>query len=384
MISSSTSASNDAAGRVTVLAAPADAPDEWREVCGRSSDRVLAVLGPAPAARLGEGGSLPGWGSVTTITDVVLLDAPDDRARSSAVAARIAPRRLHHVRTPHLGDDTARLSRRVSGAALGLVLSGGGARGFAHIGVLAELAELGFTVDRFGGCSMGALIAAMAARGRSPDEIRTGCRAEFVARSPLNDYTVPRVALIRGRKAEAMLGRLLGHGVIEQLAVPFFAISTDLTSGDAVVHRTGSLLHAVGVSTSLPGLIPPTVADGRVLVDGGLVNNLPVDVMVADGEGPVIAVDVSGEPFRRRRGRRARPSIVETLAGATVAGGRARADANRGLADCVLLPDTGGIGLLDFRRLDEAVEAGRRAVLEATARGDLDALRRPPGLTPGA
>src|SRR4029453_7342496 len=207
--------------------------------------------------------------------------------------AAVSPR-THHVVPAGSGfaDGVARVARRLTGRSLGIVLSGGGARGFAHIGALGALADARFEIDRLGGCSMGSLIAALAASGAGSEEIADSCRAELVRCSPFTDYTLPRVALIRSRKAGAMLERLFGTTLVEELERPLFPASADLLSSRLVVHRRGTVVYAVGASMSIPGVAPPVRRAGRLLVDGGVLNNLPVDHMAETGEGPVVAVDV--------------------------------------------------------------------------------------------
>jgi predicted acylesterase/phospholipase RssA len=263
--------------------------------------------------------------------------------------------------------EAARLARRLAGRAVGVVLSGGGARGLAHIGVLEALSEAGVVVDRVGGCSMGALVGAQFALGRDPVEIRERCRAELVERNPLGDYTVPRIALTRGRRGRAMLERLLGEARIEDLPRDFFCVSSDLVAGTLAVHREGRLADAVAASVALPGIVPPVRLGGRVLVDGGVLDNLPVGEMAAAGEGPVIAVDVTA-----RYDPSARAGIRETLLRTLVLGSSDTSAAAQAHADLVVEPDVAGIGMLDFARLDDLVQRGREG-----ARWALNAA--PPG-----
>ena len=144
------------------------------------------------------------------------------------------------------------------------------------------------------------------------------CRRELAQRAPFSDYTIPRHSLIRARRAASMLRRLFGELALEQLARPLYTVSADLLSSRMVVHRTGSIVDTVGASMAIPGLAPPVSRESQLLVDGGVLNNLPVDVMVADESGPVIAVDV----MRRLDAADVDvaqgpllPTIVETLAG---------------------------------------------------------------------
>ena len=270
----------------------------------------------------------------------------------------------------------SRLARRLVGRALGVVLSGGGARGYAHIGAIEALQDGGFVVDRIGGCSIGSFIGGMHAYGATTAEIREACRSELVQRSPFNDYTLPRVSLIRSRKAARMFDRVFGDRIMEELAIPFFTVSADLLASRTIVHRTGPVYEAVGASMSIPGLAPPLSRPGRLLVDGGVLNNLPVDVMVEDDEGPIVAVDV----IRKLEDVDEKispplPSIMETLSRATVLGSVERAERNRRLADLVVTPDVQDVALREFAALDRAADAGREAMRIALEQGGADGLR---------
>jgi predicted acylesterase/phospholipase RssA len=242
--------------------------------------------------------------------------------------------------------------------------------------VLEVLTDAGVIIDRVGGCSMGAFIGAQFAAGCSLGEIRETCQRELVARNPFRDVTVPRVALIKGRNARSMLARTFADDNIEELPLDYFCVSADLVTADVVVHRRGLVAEAVAASMSMPGIAPPIADKGRLLIDGGVLDNLPVDVMAATGEGPVIAVDVMG------RGRDARfaglpsssrrlPGIVDTLARATVLGSWRFAAANRVLATAIVTPAVSDIALLDFSQLDHAIEQGRRAAHAALDTGVL-------------
>jgi NTE family protein len=199
---------------------------------------------------------------------------------------------VYHVDAGQAADFT-RLARALTGASVGLVLGGGGARGFAHLGVLRALAEAGVSIDWVGGTSIGAIIAALVARGFAPDEALACCKEHFAA---LRDPTLPVVALLAGRRIRAKLERVFGAVAIEDLALPYLCVSTNLSRAGQTVHERGALVHAIRASIALPGVLPPVSVGEDLHVDGGLVNNLPIDVMVAKPEiGAVIAVDVSAE-----------------------------------------------------------------------------------------
>src|SRR5262249_17605392 len=134
----------------------------------------------------------------------------------------------HHVRSGNIAD-IQRLSRFIAGRAVGIVLAGGGARGFAHIGILKALMESGVPFDHLGGTSMGAIIAAGMAAEWTIEELTERVRAAFVEVNPLSDYTLPLIALVRGKKVSNLLRENFGDVRIEELPKPFFCVSSDLT-----------------------------------------------------------------------------------------------------------------------------------------------------------
>ena len=328
----------------------------WADFCRRQADRVIAVVDPARPPQ--------GW--------VTSAGRPVEFAFTSAQGLQ---RWLDacHPRTHYLcrgtSDDAARMTRRVGRRAVGLVLSGGGARALAHIGVLRALESAGVVVDRVGGTSMGAALAGLIAMGRSPSDLERTARRELVERNPFRDYTVPRHSLVRAERARAMLERMFGSTRIEELARPMYCVSCDLVGAREVVHRTGLLSDAVGNSMRMPGVAPPRRDNDRLLVDGGVLNNLPVDVMAADDEGPVIAVDVAGH-FAHQSGRL--PTLVETISRAMVLGSRRKAADSASLAQLSITPRLDNIRLFDFARLDEIVRLGQDAAEKALAAGQFE------------
>jgi NTE family protein len=278
----------------------------------------------------------------------------------------------HHLRAGETGD-VRRLARFVAGRAVGLVLAGGGARGYAHIGVIKALMDAGVPFDHLGGTSMGAVIAAGLAAEWSYDELVTRMRDAFVERNPLSDFTLPLIALLRGKKVSQRLREHFGDIRIEELPKPFFCVSSDLTTGRIVVHRTGLLWRALRASVALPGILPPVTHDGHLLVDGGVMNNLPVDVMAAEARGPIIASDVTGEVdfyvkdsrygerpiwwllWQRMRGS---PSIVSILMRSGTVGSEAQRRVVREQADLLFEPPLPEIGLRDWHKLDQAIAEG--------------------------
>jgi NTE family protein len=354
--------------------------ESWPRFCLRQADRI--VLATA-------GGPIPEW--VCTRPDrlvgrdLAIVGAPRAPALEPWLTA-LRPRARHPVRAYHRSSTIDRMARRLAGRSVGLALSGGGARAFVHLGVLLALHEAGIPVDRVGGTSMGAFIGAQVAMGRHPEQMVETCRRVWVDRRQLDDYTVPRVSLIRARKIRATLERLYGGRSIEELDRDFFAISADLLGAGTVVHRQGPVFAAVGASMSLPVLAPPVVSDGRLLIDGGVLNNLPVDVMVETGEGPVIGVDARGRrPAPLPTTRRARtgsrltagvrtwvhgsdvplPHMLELIGAAMTLCSWRTSEEHAEQADLLIAPRMDEIDMFQFDALDDLVERGRRATLEA-------------------
>jgi predicted acylesterase/phospholipase RssA len=320
----------------------------------------LAGFGPVSALRAAEAGPPDRWPGALDAAEgrggQVLLVAIDGEDAWEAFCRRQADRIVEAGERPL---DVAALGRRLTGRAVGVVLSGGGARGLAHIGVLAGLLDAGVTIDRVGGCSMGALVGAQLALGRDPRQLRAWAQAELVERNPLGDYTVPRVALTRGRRGRAMLERTFGAARIEEMDREFFCVSADLVSARLVVHRDGPAVDALAASVALPGIVPPSAAGEQLLVDGGVLDNLPVAEMAAAGEGPVIAIDVTARFAPPPPG--VRMGIRDVLLRTLTLGASDTAEAAQRHADLVIEPDVSGVGMLDFSRLDDLVARGREA-----------------------
>jgi predicted acylesterase/phospholipase RssA/CRP-like cAMP-binding protein len=374
------------APRVLMLTRDPAATDPWTAFCLRQADRVLLVTGADTQPR-----PVPGLSGCD-----VVMPAPVRGAVAREWKRALEARAVHAVGRGS-ADGVQRLARRLAGRSVGVVLSSGGARGLAHIGVLEELVEAGIEVDRVGGSSMGAFVGAMFAMGLSPAGIRARCHEELVVRRPLGDYAVPVTSLVRGGRARAMLARTFGpEPAIEELQRDFYCMSCDLVTGEPVVHRSGPVAQAVGASMCLPGIFAPIQQAGKLLVDGGVLDSLPVGPMAATVEGPIVAVDVGRRFGRSARtpGRSARiaarwaaartgvpgdgeppqlPTIKETLARSLVLGSIETAKASRRRADVVVEPDTGTCEMLDFGRLDEMVEAGRRAARAVLARDETPA-----------
>jgi predicted acylesterase/phospholipase RssA/CRP-like cAMP-binding protein len=306
----------------------------WTRRCLRQADHILVVA---------EAGSEPALGSLgdelvrlegeqgRQLEQLVLLHRNGgQRPRGTAAWLALRPfRRHHHLRLDRTGD-VDRLARFISGNAVGLVLGGGGARSFAHIGVIRALEEAGIPIDRIGGTSMGGIIAAQYARGYTWQELLDVNRRGWVEMRPHKLYTLPLISLLSARKAHKMLDMMYGGDEIEDLWLSCFCVSANMTRTEVCVHRRGSVHDAVAASMAIPGVTPPILtARGDLLVDGGVLDNLPAGVMRGLGPGPIIAVDVSAmidlqaDPSYRRT-----PSPWEVLKDRFRPGGKARAFPN--------------------------------------------------------
>ncbi len=367
----------------------------WTERCLGMADRVLLLGQGASAPLPTELDSPLAARSDSTATELVLLQ-PDCISRPSGTAAwleRYPAGGHHHLRLGRTADFDA-FVRRITGRGLGLVLGGGGARGFAHIGVFKALAERGVAVDLVGGTSMGAVLSATFAMGLDYDATMKLARS---VSSPLRlfDPTMPVVSFFTSGKVTKVLERIYGDTQIEDLWMPCFCVSSNLTHAVAMVHRQGPLWQAVRASMAIPGVFSPILADGDLLVDGCVLNNLPIDVMQRlNHDGPIIAVNVfpdvdllrdyrfgpsiSGwqalaaklNPLRGKDS--SAPLIFESLLRVLALNDVHQAKTKRGFADIYIRPPVEEFNILDFGAYAQIAGAGYRSAIEAL--GDWEAL----------
>lgn len=362
----------------------------WSERCLRQADRVLAIL---RAGRPEHAEEIRAWlepmlsrHHVPQIDLALVHDEQAEVPGGSPADWGWLPQsaHVHHVRMDNRAD-YERLARTLLRSGVAVVLSGGGARGIAHVGVLKALEEARVPIDAIAGTSMGAIMAAGYARGWSADTLFGHVRELFRHRMALYDPRLPLHALLAGRKLERVL-RLYFEGLdIWNLWLPFFCISTNLSRAEPRVHERGDLWRAVAASCSIPGIFPPRREGNDQLVDGGIMNNMPVDVMADRFGGTIIASDVSGEtdvtgdgespspPARdarwrellgRLRPRRAQadrgPGIFEILTQSTMVGGRHTLllSMATGRVSLHLRLPVRRFGMLDWAACDELHAAG--------------------------
>ena len=282
--------------------------------------------------------------------------------------------------------DLFRLSRFLSGHSNGLVLSGGGAKGIAHIGVFKALEESGIPVDIIGGASIGAIISGFIAQSLSADEIISRTRDMFLANpTPLTEFSfIPFYSLLKGKRLEKMLEESFGHFDIEDLPINYYCVSSNLTTSDQHVHVMGDLKTAIRASISLPGILPPVLIDKNVYVDGGIFNNIPIDIMRREGAQRIIAVSLSQETnnqveydqlpnqywlllnkfFGRSNKYKNLPTMMNTIIKSTTIYSDSKEKETMKSADLLFNPDVSHIGLTSWTQFDVLVDEGYRHAIK--------------------
>jgi len=355
-----------------------DAP-EWNRLCNAQADLALFVGSPK--------GEPPGEDARRQVeecrnsgarAELVLLQergvAPQGTARW------IEPVKItaHHHVVKDNDAHFARLVRRIAGESWGLVLSGGGARGLAHIGVIQALLDKKIPIDWIGGTSMGAIIGAQYAMGSSPAEMLEAMRRAFT-KTKDRDHTFPFVSIRSGRSTVQRLKGIYGDRQLEDLPTNYFCVTCNLTRAEVSVRETGPVWVWVRVSCSLPGLVPPFPHGGDLYVDGGFLENLPVESMKQRCSGRVIASDVSvaadlmvsaeleSEPTwsalshlaRKIRKQPTLPDIfrimMRTAELSIVRDARVSGDPT----ELYLHPPMHDFGISEFEKIDQIVEIGR-------------------------
>lgn len=208
--------------------------------------------------------------------------------------------RLEDAR-PDIHSDLSRLARRITGTSVGLVLGGGGARGCSHVGMIKAILEAGIPIDRIGGVSIGAFMGALWCQERDIGKVTVKARSFSQKMSQkwrmVWDLTYPYTSLMSGWGFNQIIEEVFPESQIEDLWLPFFTITTDISVSAPRVHETGSVWRYVRSSMSLASYMPPLCdpVDGHLLLDGGYVNNLPADIMHQKGANHILAVDVGSQ-----------------------------------------------------------------------------------------
>jgi len=342
-----------------------------------------------PKLHLRDGDGFRWLGACLLLGGLFVLLSPVARAETSTTPA--TPGTICRVE----GGDPGRPS-------VGLVLSGGGARGYAHLGVLKVLEDNRIPVDCVAATSMGAVVGGLYASGLSASDMRARLEHVNLAdvafdvtdRSDLpqsqrederyyvdsfslgfgrNGFQLPS-GLVHGNRLQALLQEwtpnIGGSVSFDKLPVPFRAIAADLQTGQMVVLDRGSLPQAIRASMALPGLFSPVDVNGRTLVDGGIVSNLPIETARSMGANVVIAVDI-GSPLRPLNALSSPADVFQQMVGILIRQNVARQREQLRATDVLIQPDLGGLTFTDFENAPQAIAAG-----EAAARAALPQLQR--------
>lgn len=252
-------------------------------------------------------------------------------------------------------DGTVQVNKKVK---IGLALGGGGARGFAHIGVLKAFEELGIECDYIAGTSVGSIIGSLYAFGKTPKEIED--IAKGLKRSDLMKKAIPVIHTVKPDRIEQQLNKIFGDiTVFSELKIPFVAVCTDLKTGKEVDFDYGDVAKVVSASCALPYVFSPVVYEGMHLIDGGLRNNVPADVVRKMGANVVFAIDVN-----RLRGTGTQSlSTISVLSSTIGIMMQSKIDETLAQADMIFTPALERFSPLKFDGIDEMIEIGYNTVM---------------------
>jgi NTE family protein len=371
---------NEIEARTRFVVYVADADDEWQALCVRQADCLLLLANAADTPKTWPAGACADASTALSRPRNLILLHPGKLING---AARLWLNKTpgiphHHVRDAH---DVRRVARLLTGRSLNLVLSGGGARGFTQIGIVRALREAGLEIDCVGGTSIGAIIGAGVALEWSDEEMFENYRQSFVVGRPLSDYTLPLVALTRGRRVARLLREQYDDRDITDLPLPYFCCSSNLSTGQLETHRDGPLWLWLRASCAIPGVLPPVCHHGQVYVDGAVINNLPTDIMHALQPGTIAAVDIGADDALHATieeyytpsiwkllfefGRGQRPGIFDVLIRSGMVNAEIASAERRQLARLLFEPPVREIGLLNWKAYEYAVESGYQYALRA-------------------
>ncbi|MCG6147674.1 cyclic nucleotide-binding domain-containing protein [Leptospira levettii] len=271
----------------------------WTETILHHTNRILLlsdakkadVLSPEEIRFLGD--SEESHGPIREL--VLLYSDPNQKPKNISNLTKIRKIDVvRHIRTySHHGFES--LTRFITGRSIGLALGGGGAKGFAHIGLIKAMQEENIPIDMIGGTSAGALMASIYALGNDAPSLERIAKSLMSDKKTLNDYTVPVVSLIRGKKFNTVIKSFVGETMIEDLWLPYFAVATSLSKAQKVIIDRGPLWKALRASASIPGILPPFFENNELLVDGAMLDNIPGAVMREKGADFVISVALASE-----------------------------------------------------------------------------------------
>lgn len=284
---------------------------------------------------------------------------------------------LHiHVRKNHQGD-IGRFCRIISNQAVGIVLGGGGAKGFAHVGAVKALLEAGINVDFLGGTSAGALYGiAMSHSDFEPAKVNSLCAAAAKRKLTSNDFSWPIISIMSGKKMSGFMKEMFGESELEDIWVNSYCVSTNFSSSGTKVHNRGLVSKMVGASIAIPGVFPPVVIDQQLHVDGGVVDNLPIDPMYRYPVRHIIAISLSGLENRlvdyletptagmliwdkiTRKKRYRIPGISSIIINSLTLNSRQKQENTKAKVSLYFEMDLKGVGLMDDKKWSQTIQKG--------------------------
>ncbi|HNR47102.1 MAG TPA: cyclic nucleotide-binding domain-containing protein [Anaerolineaceae bacterium] len=364
----------------------------WAQRCVEDADLILLVTDDDARPEISAVEMVLPSASTRARVELVLMHRPDCKVPSGTTdwlekrhLGNLPVRDHHHIRHDNPAD-LRRLCRRMSGNPIALTLSGGGARGWAHIGVLQALAEADIEVDWVGGASMGAIIAGGYALDWSPDVLRQ-LAEKFSDPKKLLDYTFPYTSITATRRITTLLQTLCGEAMIEDAWRPYFCVSANLTRGEEQSHTRGPIWRAMRSSIAFPGVFAPILdQNGCVLIDGGAANNMPVDRMREFcPTGTVIGIDLlTSSPVKGQYnfgpslsgwqalfsklnpfgGKIKSPNLLNIVDGIVYSNNRYRLNETGHCADLIIRVPVEKFGLLEFDQYLRIIEVGYTAAKE--------------------
>lgn len=361
---------------------------EWTQRCIRQADEILLIADATrPSLLTSKEEGINASPNNTGAPQVLVLIHPSDTVAPHQTREWLSlrPRVTSHY---HLRKDSSqdmkRLARILSATAIGFVVAGGGAKGFAHIGVLRALEEFDIPIDFVGGTSVGAMVAAAVSFGE-PSETVQRIMKKGALFNPTKDYNwLPFISLIRGKRIKQMIENTIEAFVgvpqidLEDTWRTLFVVSSNYTQAREEVHTRGSMGKYLLASTAIPGVFPPVIDGDDLLVDGGTFNNFPADVMSRGKVGKVIGVDLARDQnyrlnleeipspqkllqdrFRPKKQRKYRlPSLTSLLLNATLLYSAARRNEAISYSDLYFNPDVSRFGIVSWAAFDTIVEKG--------------------------
>ena len=306
----------------------------------------------------------------------------------------ITPIKKHYHIALDDPKDIDRVSRTLIGKSIGLCLAGGGAKGNAHIGVYKALLENNIPVDVVCGTSAGGIVASLIAFGHSPNKIIELLKESY-SRKIFKEYTLPYSSIIATKKVVEDAKLISGNRNIEDLWLPLFMCSVNISTSELVVHDHGPIWKATRATSALPGILLPVIQGNSLLVDGGLINNMPGDILVNRYGGKLISVSVNPKKdllaefdefppqasyfikkllFKKKTSDMDIPNLGDILMRSIMVSSAAKSLEVKKLSDIFLNPKIDGVGMLEFDSIEKSVEVGYSYTMKKLEKIDLNLL----------